>query len=213
MLRPHVIKPINTACEELTETDFLSRPPSAPSNIETISLWGPCYPGQRLHPSTPYFMSPVEEDFSDTTLEVQENASVELDHPEILNRIVALRRMLEDLIEQLPESEPVEELDPKDRNPNGPITSYQLFMAGMAFIESLEPLRPLVSNKLTDAALKKNPELEKHVHKLEHSFDNIERVLRYIPQVYEQVTEEECGKLMIKVEAVMSCLGVGSGAS
>ncbi|KAJ1307581.1 hypothetical protein OPQ81_001678 [Rhizoctonia solani] len=181
---------------------------SAPSNIETISLWGPHYPGQKPHPDTPPFVSPTEEYFTDTAPTTE--LLVEADHPEIWSRVVALCTLLRDLIERLPE--PIEESSTNGGNPNGPITSRQLFETGESFIQSLEPVRPLLPNKLTESALEKNPELKEYVHKLEHGFDGIERVLRRIPQIYKEVSEEECDVAMIEVEAIMVCLGIGLGS-
>ncbi|KAH7341723.1 hypothetical protein B0J17DRAFT_765749 [Rhizoctonia solani] len=206
MVRPSTLKLISTIWEELNESDFPARPPSAPSNIETISLWGLRYPGQKLHPETPHLMSPVGE-YSGTTPEPE--PSVEPDHPEIWSRVVALCDMLRGLIERLPE--PVEEIVIPGSNPNGSITSRQLLTTGECFIRSLEPVRPLLPNKLTESALEKSPELKEHVYTLEHRFDDIERVLRCIPQIFEEVTKEECDCAMIEVEAVMICLGIGLG--
>ncbi|KAG8691119.1 hypothetical protein FRC11_006692 [Ceratobasidium sp. 423] len=208
MIPPSTMKPINTILEEdFADIDLPAHPPSAPSNIETISLWGPRYPGQKLHPDTPPFM-PVEDYFTRKTLEPE--VLVEPDHPEIWSRVVSLCDLLRGLIERLPE--PVEEPATAGSNPNGPITSRQLLAAGESFIQSLEPVRPLLPNKLTESALEKNPELKEHVHRLEHKFDHIERVLRCIPQIYEEVTAEECDTAMIELEAIMVCLGIGLGA-
>lgn len=118
--------------------------------------------------------------------------------------------LLRGLIERLPE--PVEEPEIPRGNPHGPITSCQLLMTGESFIQALEPVRPLLPNKLTETALRKTPALKEHVHKLEHNFDDMERVLQRIPQIYGQVTTEECDRAMNEVEAVMACLGIGLAA-
>ncbi|CAE6437193.1 unnamed protein product [Rhizoctonia solani] len=155
-------------------------------------------------------MSPIEECFGDKTPEIEE-IPVEPDHPEIWGRVVALCDLIRGLIERLPFLEPAEEPVAKGRNPNGPVTSRQLLMTGESFIQSLESFRPLLPNKLTESALEKSPEFKEHVHKLEHNFDDIERVLRCIPQLYEEVTKEECDNAIVEVEALMICLGVGLG--
>ncbi|KAL5634909.1 hypothetical protein ACGC1H_002810 [Rhizoctonia solani] len=208
MPRPVTIKRINTIWEELIEADLPARPPSAPSNIETISLWGPHYPGQKLHPDTPRIMSSIDEFFPGST--AKPGPPAEPDHPEIWNRVVTLCNLLRDLIDRLPY--PVEEPVMPGSNPNGPITSHQLLTTGDSFIQALEPVRPLLPNKLTEYALETNPELKQHVHALELKFDDIERVLRCIPQIYEEVTNAECDGAMIEVEAIMVCLGIGLGA-
>ncbi|KAF8734092.1 folding of proteins upon ATP hydrolysis, partial [Rhizoctonia solani] len=198
---------INTIWDELTDDDFPARLPSAPSNIETIALWGPRYPGQKIHPDSPFVTSPVEDHLGDEAIGSEEAP----DHPEIWSRIINLCNMLRNLIERLPDSEPVEDLTTREHNPNGPITSHQLLAFGECFIRSLEPLRPLFPNKLTEAALEKNPDFKKYVQKLEHKFDEIERVLSRIPEVYEEVTKEACNEVMVEVEAIMICLGIGLG--
>ncbi|ELU40743.1 T-complex protein 1 subunit epsilon [Rhizoctonia solani AG-1 IA] len=198
---------INTIWDELTDDDFPARLPSAPSNIETIALWGPRYPGQKIHPDSPFVTSPVEDHLGDEAIGSEEAP----DHPEIWSRIINLCNMLRNLIERLPDSEPVEDLTTREHNPNGPITSHQLLAFGECFIHSLEPLRPLFPNKLTEAALEKNPDFKKYVQKLEHKFDEIERVLSRIPEVYEEVTKEACNEVMVEVEAIMICLGIGLG--
>ncbi|KAF8753461.1 folding of proteins upon ATP hydrolysis [Rhizoctonia solani] len=142
---------INTIWDELTDDDFPARLPSAPSNIETIALWGPRYPGQKIHPDSPFVTSPVEDHLGDEAIGSEEAP----DHPEIWSRIINLCNMLRNLIERLPDSEPVEDLTTREHNPNGPITSHQLLAFGECFIHSLEPLRPLFPNKLTEAALEK----------------------------------------------------------
>lgn len=142
-------------------------------------------------------MSPIDEDPSPVI-------STEPDHPEIWDRVVTLCDLLRALIERLPppDEEPT-------GNPHGPISSRHILEYGDSFIQSLEPVRPLTPNKLADFALAKTPELATHVRQLEHRFDDLERVLDYVPRVFEQVTPEDCGAAMKEVEAIMVCLGVG----
>ncbi|CUA73423.1 T-complex protein 1 subunit epsilon [Rhizoctonia solani] len=203
--RPSAIKRISTIWEDLAEDGLPARLPSAPSNIETISLWGPRYPGQKLHPGLSPIMSLKQEYFSRPA--AKPDPVVEPDHPDILSRVVVLCDKFRGLIERLPD--PVEEPTIPGSNPNGPITSHELLMRGESFIQALEPVRPLLPDKLTELALEKNPELKEHVHTLEHKFDDIERVLRCIAQVYEQVTTIDCDIAMIELEAIVVCLGVG----
>ncbi|KAG9121993.1 hypothetical protein FRC07_001813 [Ceratobasidium sp. 392] len=192
------LKPLSTIWDELSDADFPARPPSAPSNIETISLWGPRYPGQKLHvePDTP--MSPIPE-------KTASPVPFEPDHADIWDCVAGLCTALRGLIDALPNYDQIS----SELNPNGPISPATLQEAGECFVESLEPLRPLLPGKLTDVALKRAPELTIHVRELEHRFDGLERILSLVPVVFTEVTHGDCRAVMDKVETIMVVLGVG----
>ncbi|KAG9083236.1 hypothetical protein FS749_006200, partial [Ceratobasidium sp. UAMH 11750] len=117
------LKPLNTIWDELSDTDFPVRPPSAPSNIETISLWGPRYPGQKLHQELLTPVSPIPED-------PEPFAPFEPDNADIWDCIVALCGNLRGLIDALPscnDSLP-------EAHPHGPISGAYLQNAGELFI-------------------------------------------------------------------------------
>ncbi|KAG8732981.1 hypothetical protein FRC12_019021 [Ceratobasidium sp. 428] len=191
-------KPLNMVWEELSDADFPARPPSAPSNIETISLWGPRYPGQKLHaePETP--MTPISEDAASSV-------PFEPDHIEIWDCVAGLCSALRSLIGALPDYDQ----NLSELHPHGPISPASLQKVGELYIESLEPLRPLRPGKLTDHALKATPELTIHVRELEHRFDDLERVLSLVPVVFAELTHDDCRAVMNKVETIMMILGVG----
>ncbi|KAG9096098.1 hypothetical protein FRC06_009041 [Ceratobasidium sp. 370] len=193
-----ILKPLNTIWDELSDIDFPARPPSAPSNIETISLWGPRYPGQKLHEELRAPVSPIPEDPA-------AHVSCEPDHADIWDCIVALCGNLRSLIDALPSCD--ESLP--EVHPHGPISGAYLQKVGELFIQSLEPLRPLRPGKLTDIALSRTPELEVHVRELEHRFDDLERVLSLIPMVFNELTPDDCRIAMDNTETVMIVLGVG----
>ncbi|KAG8740792.1 hypothetical protein FRC10_003901 [Ceratobasidium sp. 414] len=198
------LKPLNTIWDELSDADFPARPPSgltggpAPSNIETISLWGPRYPGQKLHEVLLTPVSPIPEDPATPVL-------CEPDQADIWDCIVALCSNLRGLIDALPSCD--ESLP--EVHPHGPISGAYLQEVGELFIRSLEPLRPLRPGKLTDVALSRTPELVVHVRELEHRFDDLERVLSLIPVVFTELTHGDCKLAMDKMETILIVLGAG----
>lgn len=127
----------------------------------------------------------------------------EPDDVNIWDTVVSLCALLRGLIDKLPLP------DGEEQHLHGPVSSAHLQESGELFIQSLEPLRPLLPGKLTDPALEKVPDLVPHVRELEHRFDDLERVLEVLPRVFEEITYEQCQVAMKEVEAIMWGLGVG----
>lgn len=127
----------------------------------------------------------------------------EPDDVNIWDTVASLCSVLRSLIDKLPLP------DKEDQRPHGPVSSAHLQESGELFIQSLEPLRPLLPGKLADPALEKVPDLVPHVRELEHRFDDLERLLEVLPRVFEEITYDQCQVAMREVEAIMWGLGVG----